>query len=392
VAVLVAAALLFVRRVFPLREGSNQRLRYAALVGVVLFALHGCVDVSGHRLGSFLAGTFLVGLAQFRPAAIEPKRWPPILFRGVGLLLAVASVAWLVAWRKALPLPGYVGVENVKEAATIANRGHRFEEAIAVTERGLEWAPLDWQLYFLRAFARIGLRESPARVLEDFRRARFLEPSAYQLPFEEGKAWLGWQPTLAISAWRDALQRSGPLQSKVYAQMLTEAKSRDAVVHQALHEYSAGRPDLTLNYLDDANDSQFEEALRALFARDPTLVQFTPGQTQRLFTMWSHRQLLDQLLATVATHPEWLKFAWPGVARYHAGRHEFAEAWALVRRYALPPVLPERATGDSIPQLEQKLYANPGDYASGRAPPPRAAGRSARRTPSACRRPALPPW
>ena len=66
---LLAAALLFVRRAFPLREGTNQRVRYAALVGALLFLLHGFVDVSGHRLGSFLAGTLLLGLAQFRPFA-----------------------------------------------------------------------------------------------------------------------------------------------------------------------------------------------------------------------------------------------------------------------------------------------------------------------------------
>ena len=367
VVLLLAAAFVFVRRAFPLREGTNQRLRYAALVGALLFALHGCVDVAGHRLGTFLAGFLLVGLAQFRPVAGAPSRWPPILFRGVGLLLAVASVVWLVAWRRALPLPGYVGVDYVKEAATVANRGHRFEEALALTGNGLEWAPLDWQLYFLRAFARIGLREPTIFVLEDFRRARFLEASAYQLPFEEGKAWLGWQPALAITAWRDALHRSGSAEGKIYAAMLTESKSRDATVYQALHEYAAGRPDLTLRYLEDADDPQFVAALRDLFARDPTLAGFTPEQTQKLFTFWSRRQLFDYLLETVGAHPEWLKYAWLGVARSHAERKEFAPAWQLVRRYAVPPVLPPEATGDTIPQLEQKLYANPGDYADGYA-------------------------
>ena len=67
VILLLAAFALFVRRVFPLQEGTNQRLRYAALLGALLFALHGLVDVSGHRFGTFLAGTFLLGLAQHRP-------------------------------------------------------------------------------------------------------------------------------------------------------------------------------------------------------------------------------------------------------------------------------------------------------------------------------------
>ena len=239
---ILAGALLFVRRTFPLHEGTNQRLRYAALVGGLFFLLHGFVDVSGHRFGTFLAGTLLLGLAQFRPLCSLPRRWPPVLFRFVALLLAVVSLAWLFGWRSALPMPGRLGVENAKQAAAVANRGHRFAEAISLADRGLEWAPLDWQLYFLRAFARLGLRESPARALDDFRRARFLEPNAYQLPFEEGKAWLGWQPTLAITAWREALQRPGAEEAGIYALMLTDAANYDAKVHAALREFAINRP------------------------------------------------------------------------------------------------------------------------------------------------------
>ena len=249
---ILAGAVLFVRRAFPLREGTNQRLRYAALVGGLLFLLHGFVDVSGHRFGTFLAGTLLLGLAQFRPLPSPPRRWPPVLFRFVGLLLAVVSLAWFFGFRGALPVPGRLGVENVKQAATVANRGHRFSEAISLVDHGLEWAPLDWQLYFLRAVARIGARESPALALDDFRRARFLEPDAYQLPFEEGKAWLGWQPTLAITAWREALQRRGAEEAGIYALMLTDAAKYDAKVHAALREFAINRPGLTINYLEAA--------------------------------------------------------------------------------------------------------------------------------------------
>ena len=366
-ALLFAGAFVFVRRAFPLREGTNQRLRYAALVGALLFALHGFVDVSGHRLGTFLAGTLLLGLAQFRPLPSPPRRWPPILFRFVGLLLAVVSLAWFFGWRRALPLPGRLGVENAKQAATVANRGHRFADAISLLDRGLEWAPLDWQLYFLRAVARIGLREPPARALDDFRRARFLEPSAYQLPFEEGKAWLGWQPTLAITAWREALQRRGAEEAGIYALMLTDAANYDARVYAGLREFALNRPGLTINYLEAATRPQFEAALHELLAADSELQQFTPEQKRRLFALWSNHDPLDELLHSVQTHPEWLEFAWPGVARYHAGRHEFEEAWQLVRRYAQPPSLPQSAAGGTIPLLQQELYANPRDYAAGYA-------------------------
>lgn len=364
--ILVGGGLL-VRRAFPLKEGTNQRLRYTALVGALLFALHGFVDVSAHRLGSFLAGTFLLGLAQFRPLPLKPSRVAPILFRVVGLLLAVVSVAWFFSWRRALPLPGQVGLENARHGAVVANRGHRFAEAIALTDQALVWAPLDWQLYFLRAIARIGSRQPVAQALEDFRRARFLEPSAYQLPFEEGKAWLGWQPTLAITAWRAALQRRGADEAGIYTLMLAEAASRDTKVHEALREFALSRPELMIKYLEAATPSQFETALRDLRAHDPALAEFTPAQKTRLFAVWSRRDPLDELVQGVETHPEWREFAWPGLARYHAGRGEFAAAWQIVRQEAPAPLLPRAGAPEPIPQLEQKLYTSPGDFAVGYA-------------------------
>ena len=364
---LFAGAVVFVRRAFPLHEGTNQRLRYAALLGALLFALHGFVDVSGHRFGSFLAGTLLLGLAQFRPLSSPPRRWPPILFRFLGLLLAVVSLAWFFGWRGGLLVPGRLGVENAKQAAIIANRGYRFADAVSLLDRALAWAPLDWQLYFLRARSRIGLREPAAHALDDFRRARFLEPNAYQLPFEEGKAWLGWQPTLAITAWREALQRRGAEEAGIYALMLTDAANYDPTVHEALRQFATNRPGLTIKYLEAATGPQFESALHQLFETDPELEQFRPEQKRRFFELWSSRDPLDELLASVRTHPEWIEFAWPGVARDHASRGQFEEAWELVRRHAPLPALPQNAPEKSIAQLQKEIYASSRDYAAGYA-------------------------
>src|SRR6266513_641347 len=80
----IAGIVLFVWRVFPLREGTNQRFRVAALIAALLFALHGIVDVSGHRVGTAFAAVFLLGLSQRRPLSLKTSRWMPILFRFVG--------------------------------------------------------------------------------------------------------------------------------------------------------------------------------------------------------------------------------------------------------------------------------------------------------------------
>jgi len=88
IALLLGAGVILFWRVLPLKEGTNQRVRFTAAAGALLFALHGCVDVSAHRLGTFLAGTLFLGLAQFCPGpAGSQKRWPAF----GGLIFAVVA-------------------------------------------------------------------------------------------------------------------------------------------------------------------------------------------------------------------------------------------------------------------------------------------------------------
>jgi O-antigen ligase len=367
VVVMLVGFALFVRRVFPLREGTNQRLRYAALVGVVLFALHGLFDVSAHRLGTFLAGTLLLGFSQLRPTATEPSRWPPIVFRLIGVVLLVIGTSWFFGWRRELLLPGYVGVENAKRAAAIDNRGHRYSEALAATHDGLRWAPLDWQLYFIRGVARIGAHQPAANALADFRRARFLEPTAYELPFEEGKVWLGSHPTLALTAWREALRRRVTDPGGLYSQMFPLAKEYDTRVLAGLADFADDNPSLTIIYFENLPGGELPAALDRLLKRDPTLALFDATQKTRLFALWSRREQLDDLARAIAAHPQWIEFAWPGMARWRAAHGEFATAWQLVRRYATPPALPSARQDLALAQLQQNSYANPNDYAAGYA-------------------------
>src|SRR2546423_1805835 len=92
-------------RVFPLREGTNQRFRVAALIAALLFAAHGIVDVSAHRVGTAFAALFLLGLAIRRPLELPRSRVVPIVFRVIGLLLLAAGTAWVVAKRYEKPFP-----------------------------------------------------------------------------------------------------------------------------------------------------------------------------------------------------------------------------------------------------------------------------------------------
>src|SRR5207253_10665081 len=120
-----------------------------------------------------------------------------------------------------------VGAGNTKQLTIVASRGHNFGEATNLATRALNWAPLDWELYYLRATAEIGQREPTQKALDDFRRARFLEPNSESVALQEGFVWLRVRPDLALVAWREALRRAGPERKDVLRTIVLPAKLRD---------------------------------------------------------------------------------------------------------------------------------------------------------------------
>lgn len=361
----LAGIAVLVWRVFPLQEGTNQRFRVAALIAALLFALHGVVDVSGHRVGTAFGGIFLLGLALRRPAPLRPSFAVPIIFRLIGIVCLTAGSAWVFATRYEKPLPGAVGVENELRLATAANRGRNFDETIQRTNRALGWAPLRWQLYFLRALGEVGARVTP-KAVDDFRRARFLEPNVYEVPFEEGNAWVGAnQPALALTAWHEALRRAGTRRAGIYGAMLGIASQASPRVHQDLEEFGMVRHDLALVFLAHVGGEPFRAALQRFLEHDPRLQTFTPEEKITFFKLWAERGDAAELVRAVETHPEWMSDAWPGVAKYHAARNDFRRAFEIIRRYGGSPALPPVVEGSSIDQLRQALHANPDNYGLG---------------------------
>ena len=361
----IAGFAFLVWRVFPLQEGTNQRFRVAALIAAFLFALHGIVDVSGHRVGTAFAAIFFLGLALRRPLELRRSFWVSLLFRFVGILLLVSGTVWVFATRYDEPLPGGVGVENELALASAANRRRNFSETIERTTRALDWAPVKWQPYFLRAIAKVGAKHPPADALADFRRARFLEPNVYEIPYEEGIVWLTSEPNLAITAWREALRRAGPQRSEVYGRMLALATQHSPQVHQGLGDFGMVNHDLALVFLEHSGGAPFMAALHRFLEHDPTLRTFSTEEKTTFFKHWAERGDAAELVREIETHPEWMPFAWRGVAKYHAQQKDFRKAYEASRRFEEPPALPAEAQGSSIEQLRQALHASPENYGIG---------------------------
>ncbi len=355
---------LLVSRVFPLRDGTNQGYRLAALIAALLFALHGIVDVSGHRVGTAFAAVFLLGLSQRRPLSLKTSRWMPILFRFVGLVLLVAGLSLVVAARGEKLLPGSVGVSSAKQLSAVADTERNFSETIALTTRALQWAPLDWQLYLTRAIAEVELKE-PTNAVDDFRRARFLEPIAYEVPLAEGNAWLPYRPMLAVTAWREALRSAGALRPEVYASMLSDASLRSPEVSAILEAIGLSDHDLALPYLNRVSDASFNRALAQLLRNDPNLQSFNETEKLALFAFWSERGDPEEISRAVEQHPDWLRYAWLGMAKYKASKNDFRAGYELTQRYGEPVALPRVATNFSLQDLEKRFAAAPNNYGIG---------------------------
>jgi Flp pilus assembly protein TadD len=355
---------MFVSRVFPLRVGTNQGYRLATLIATLLFAIHGIVDVSGHQGGTAFAAIFLLGLSLHRPLSLKRSQWISILFRFVGLVLLAAGLSLVVAARSAKLLPGSVGVSSVKQLSAVANREGSYSETIALTTRALRWAPIDWQLYLARAIGEVELKQT-AKAVDDFRRARFLEPIAYELPLAEGNAWLPYRPMLTVTAWRDALRRAGPLRPEVYANMLSDASLRSPEVSPFLEAIGLSEHDLALPYLDRLSNASFNRALTQLLGNDPNLRSFSETEKLALFAVWSERGDPEEISQAVEQRPEWLGYAWLGMAKYKASKNDFRAAYELTQRYGEPVALPRVATNFSLQDLQNRFAAAPNNYGIG---------------------------
>jgi len=360
----IVGIVLLVRRVLPLRVGTNQGYRLAALIAALLFAIHGIVDVSGHQVGTVFAAVFLLGCSLHRPLSLKTSRWTSILFRFVGLVLLAAGLSLFVAARGEKPLPGSVGVSSAKQLSAVADTELNFSEAVALTTRALRWAPLDWQLYLARAIAEVELKQT-TNAVDDFRRARFLEPIAHEVALAEGNAWLPYRPVLAVTAWGEALRRAGPLRPEVYASMLSDASLSSPEVSPFLKAIGLSEHDLALPYLNRVSDASFNRALAQLLRNDPNLQSFSETEKLALFALWSERGDPEEISRAVEQHPDWLRYAWLGMAKYKAGQNDFRAACELTQRYGEPVALPRVATNSSLEDLEKSFHATPDNYGIG---------------------------
>ena len=245
---MLTGVVLLARRMWPQRSGIDRPLRSAAAFAAAAFALHGFVDVSAHRVGTAWCGLFLLGLAL--PGAGEekafrqPSPWGAWGSRLLGLLLLGIGALWGCAEWGNLQVPGEQEVARLAARSRSEADARRWAESAASASRGLALDPVKWQLYFQRAFARLGAGEDHAAAQADFRRALYLEPFLGSVPEIIAQTWArAGEPDLAVSALLEACRRT-PAGARGYFQGVCEASGKRPGPARPPRRRDAGRPRL----------------------------------------------------------------------------------------------------------------------------------------------------
>lgn len=372
--VLVLAGLaLLVPGIRPLRRADDRPLRTVAFVALMIFAIHGFVDVSGHRVGTMFQAIFVMGLALrwdedgSGPWRV-PARWPAPVFRCVGAILLAVGLTWIAAAQGWVLVPGQQGVEALDQAANRAIQ-RRDEPAIERDmNRALAWEPLGWRLYFRRGDARAYLPGQTEAAAQDFRRARYLEPFLGELPMDETLIWLtAGQPDLALSALLEACRREPDRAGEFVGRAVQTARALfpgDPDFVERLGRIAVDTPAILLAFLDQLEPPQSVQFVAACVRQSRSLGELPPTGKTRFFRFWANRGDTRALAEAMNRRPDWQKLGWRWWAEGLAHDGDFQQACAIAQRMATPPRIPSIAPSSrSLEAMEQDADATPGDAA-----------------------------
>ena len=366
VALLLGGFFFGLKRCFPL----DQKLRLAAAVCAVAFALHGLVDVSGHRAGAVWPALFLFGVAMNPNRPGEERAWVAPIFRLLGGLLAVIALWWIASDRWDW------GSQFAPTTRTLARLDERLQKAktdgdyptmISTATEALRIAPLEWSFYFHRACAEAVSHSTTQSAERDFQIARHLEPLWADSCFNEGRIWLELgDPERAFGAWAETLRRAPETAPEHYGQMLDAARA-NIFLRAALVKLARTNRNYLPVLLRSADRVESILEISALLTEDPALESFTRAQRQSLFAAWFQRGDRSQLTRSLLEHPEWQEDGWTWLAQNYADAKNYEVAYEVVRKFAVRPTIPAPSAELPRNELERKFSSNPDDLLTGLA-------------------------
>jgi hypothetical protein len=368
-------------------DSHKDPLRTTTAVASAAFLLHSFVDVPAHRFGSLLPALLLYSLSLPLLPAPPTKtlcssgftflRWNGWGLLAAGLLALTESLAIRLPRSTPLPTEGLPWalpsqrLERLQIRLKNATEIEDFDQLADLAGKALKIAPLDWELLFLRASARLsGSREESdvSEILGDFTLARLLQPHLVAPCMEEARLWLLiGQTQLAFHAWEEVLRRAPlsdtPLPS-LFQTMLSDVGPRKDLRRQIRSQVGSNK-DLLIAFLRNASVEEWQEETLQLLEEDPTLRSLSSFQRRALFSLWEERYDRTKLVPLLQAHPELLPEGWRSAALLAVGRGAFQEACELASKYAPRPSFPPLTPDQSLQALERQFSRQPQNLLTG---------------------------
>ena len=344
---------------------QDRRTRNTAAIAVFLALIHGLMDVPNHALGYFAVVAVLAGVAV-RPRSLPlMAAWPDkagSMLAGAGFVLA--GVGWLAVSMGRPLLPGSSAAEMLRRRAVELANSNSAADAIKLLDQAIAMRPLDFHLYFERAETRLMLYKDYDLALQDFNRARSLEPHYGYMCYQEGVDWLAHVPENAVLGWREFLKRfpqAAPGQHGYYRAMVNLSQPHAELRPQVWK--LADKLDLKIEYLSSVNTREdFELCLRDILARQPDLAALESTQRMSLFEMWQRLGDEEALMAAIESNKTWERDGgWKLVAAHYAKKSDFRRACEIATIYLPSLIRTTPGTSTDVQALERAFLFNPLD-------------------------------
>lgn len=343
----------------------DRRLRNSAAIALLLALLHGLIDVPNHGLGYFSFVAVLAGIAV-RPRSLPLAAGLPAkavsFLSGAGML--AAGAAWVLVSLGRPVLPGSSSARMLRDRAVeLANSGSA-ADALTLFDQAIAMRPLDFQLHFERAETRLMLYKNDDLALQDFTKARVLEPHYAYMCYQEGVDWLAHRPEYAVIGWREFLKRfpqAGPGQHGYYRAMINLSQPFPDLRPQVWK--LADRLELKIDYLSSVSTREdFEFFLKDILARQPDLAALDAPQRQAIFEIWQRLGDAGALMAAIESNKNWERDGgWKLLAEHYAKQSDFRKACEIAGIYLPSLIRTTPGTTTDVPALERAFLFNPLD-------------------------------
>ena len=346
--------------------GRSGAYRTVALTAVILFLLHSCVAVSGHRPGTAYFAIVCAALALPSTSGARSV-FKPWIWRTTGAGLLLCGVLWMAAGLFGWSTHSRTVLALVETRADESRSSGDLERAQQAADELIDWQPLNWRGYVQRAQVNLSDRSARAEVVQDFERARFVEPNLGITTYQEGELWLPYDVSRTISAWRETLNRDIADKNGVYDSMLRAAQHNVALMERML-ELSKLDSNYRSRLILSLEGNAFTRELQHELELDPSLAQFTAAQRTALVEGWINQRGVAAAEAYLQRYEATLNAPWKLWSLVRHKQARFKEAIDFIRN-ALPVVeLPEVVLEQrSLAHLRRGFFASPSNISKGLA-------------------------